>query len=164
MAQRDFTRLSRQLDEIDGWLAGGEEAVARRVDAISGWSVAQQVDHVLVVVEKSVERLMSRPEPLSRGLTWKGRLVLGLGWFPRGIARAPRGFEGREIACAELVSRLAALRARLAELAAAQDVLDRREPVVPHPYFGGLSAARTLRNAVVHTEHHLAIVRDIRQA
>jgi hypothetical protein len=134
------------------------------VPEVSGWSVAQQVDHLLMVVEKSVERLLSRPEPLSRGLTWTGRIVLGLGWFPRGSARAPKGFEGRQIACSELVARLAALRARLAELAAARDVLERREPVVPHPYFGGLSAARTLRNAVVHTEHHLAIVRDIRRA
>ncbi|KAB2963412.1 MAG: DinB family protein [Thermoanaerobaculia bacterium] len=164
MAQRDLTRLSRQLDEIDGWLAGGEDAVAQQVPEVSGWSVAQQVDHLLMVVEKSVERLLSRPEPLSRGLTWTGRIVLGLGWFPRGSARAPKGFEGRQIACSELVARLAALRDVLAELAAASDVLERREPVVPHPYFGGLSAARTLRNAVVHTEHHLAIVRDIRRA
>jgi len=164
MAQREFEKISRQLDEIGGWLAEGEVAVAKRVPEVSGWSVAQQVDHVLMVVERSVERLMSRPEPLSRGLTWTGRIVLGLGWFPRGSARAPKGFEGREIACAELVSRLAALRARLDELAAANDVIERREPVVPHPYFGGLSAALALRNAVVHTGHHLAIVRDIRRA
>jgi hypothetical protein len=164
MAQREFEKISRQLDEIASWLAEGEVAVAKRVPEVSGWSVAQQVDHLLMVVERSVERLMSRPEPLSRGLTWTGRIVLGLGWFPRGSARAPKGFEGREIACAELVSRLAALRARLGELAAANDVIERREPVVPHPYFGGLSAALALRNAVVHTEHHLAIVRDIRRA
>lgn len=164
MAQRDLTRLSRQLDEIDGWLAGGVDAVAKQVPAVSGWSVAQQVDHLLMVVEKSVERLMSRPEPLSRGLTWTGRIVLGLGWFPRGSAKAPKDFEGRQVACGELVARVAALRARLAELAANRDVLQRREPVVPHPYFGGLTAAQTLRNAVVHSEHHLAIVRDIRRA
>jgi hypothetical protein len=163
MAQREFEKITRQLDEIDDWLAGGEPAVARRVPSVSGWSVAQQVDHVLMVVERSCERLMSRPEPLSRGLTWTGRIVLGLGWFPRGKAKAPKGFEGREIACAELASRVAALRGRLAELAATRDVIERREPVVPHPYFGGLSAARALRNAVVHTEHHLAIVRDIRR-
>ena len=164
MAQREFERISRQLDEIDSWLAGGEDSVAKRVPAVSGWSVAQQVDHVLMVVEKSAERLMSRPEPLARGLTWTGRIVLGLGWFPRGSAKAPKGFEGREVACAELVARVAALRGRLAELAAASDVVERRDPVLPHPYFGGLSAALALRNAVVHTEHHLAIVRDIRRA
>jgi len=164
MVQREFDKLTRQLDEIGGWLAEGEVAVAKRLPEISGWSVAQQVDHVLMVIERSVERLMSRPEPLARGLTWTGRIVLGLGWFPRGSARAPKGFEGREIAGVELVARLAALRARLVELAATREVLERREPVVPHPYFGGLSAALALRHAVVHTEHHLAIVRDIRRA
>ncbi|HSM14493.1 MAG TPA: DinB family protein [Thermoanaerobaculia bacterium] len=156
--------IERQLGEIEGILSEGEEAVALSRPGVSGWSVAQQIDHLLIVVERTVERLMAKPEALPRGLTWTGRIVLALGWFPRGSARAPKGFEGRELTARELAERLAALRAGLAELAAARDVLERRDPVVPHPYFGGLDAARALRNAVVHTEHHLSIVRDIRRA
>ena len=161
---KELRSFERQLAEIDGLVAEGDGALALRVPALSGWSVAQQIDHTLRVVERSLARLLERPAPLARGLTLTGRVVLTLGWFPRGSARAPRGFEGREIPSAELAARLAGVRASLARLAAEPELLARPEPVVPHPYFGGLDARRTLRNAVVHTEHHLAIVRDLRRA
>jgi hypothetical protein len=161
---REIDRIEGKLVEIEGILAEGDAAVAVRVSSVSGWSVAQQIDHTLMVVERSLARLLERPAPLARGLTLTGRVVLTLGWFPRGSARAPRGFEGREIPSAELAARLAGVRASLARLAAEPELLARPEPVVPHPYFGGLDARRALRNAVVHTEHHLAIVRDLRRA
>jgi hypothetical protein len=157
-------RIERQLVEIEGIVAEGDPVVTLRVPSISSWSVAQQLDHSLMVVERSLARVLDRPEPLARGLTLVGRVVLGLGWFPRGSARAPRGFEGKERSSAELAPRPAGVRDLLARLAAEPALLARREPVVPHPYFGGLDARNALRNAVVHTAHHLAIVRDLRRS
>jgi hypothetical protein len=37
---REVSALRSQLDEIGGWLAEGEVAVAKRAPAVSGWSVA----------------------------------------------------------------------------------------------------------------------------
>ncbi|KAB2963708.1 MAG: hypothetical protein F9K18_08235, partial [Thermoanaerobaculia bacterium] len=106
---KEIQRFEGQLAEIDRLVAEGDGALALRVPAISGWSVAQQIDHSLRVAEHTVGRVLARPEALPRGLTLVGRIVLGLGWFPRGSAKAPRGAEGRECSGAELAPRVAGM-------------------------------------------------------
>lgn len=164
MGRRELERVRKQVEGIEGLASRGEEFVAKRVARVSGWSIAQQLDHVLIALERSLEKLLSEPERLPFGITWLGRLVLGIGWFPRGSAQAPRGFEGREVAAAELVERAREVAARLAELAGKEAVLGRPDPVLKHPYFGGLNAQQGLRMLAVHTAHHLRIVRDIERA
>lgn len=160
----EIVRLGRQLSEMEHIVAEGDGGLAVRVPSVSGWSVAQQIDHVLRAAEGTLARVLERPQALPRGLTLAGRLVLGLGWFPRGVARSPRFAEGQDCPCAELTARISQLRGLLARLAGDAELLACRDPVVKHPYFGGLDARNALRSVVVHTAHHLAIVRDLRRA
>jgi len=151
----------QQLDRVSAYLAEDDSLVDRRSDAVSGWSVGQQLEHVVHVIEACVERILEAPEALSRGVSWKGRLMLTLGRFPRGVAQSPAQFRGRQVSAAALRERVARLRGRFAELTTRTDLLERPDPAIPHHIFGGLSADRGLRLTEVHTAHHLAIVRDI---
>jgi len=161
---RDFDRLAAQLAEIDSLLEGGEERLGRRAPRVSGWSVAQQIDHLLKVLSGALGRLQAPGEPLAAGINWTGRLLLGVGRLPRGVAQAPRATAGLERSGAELRSAADEVRERLAEVRAGGAVLVDRRPRVRHPYFGGLSALQAIRFLAVHTDHHLRIVREILRA
>jgi hypothetical protein len=162
---KDLERIDAQFGEIGELIAGGAEALAVRAPKVSGWSVGQQVDHMLNVAHGVFYRLTGDGEEVPHGINLSGRLLLGIGWLPRGVGKSPKSVLPGEVPIAdELGARLARLRGDFQGLRFRTGLLASRRRLFKHPYFGGLDCAQTLRFLSVHTHHHLKIVRDIRRA
>jgi hypothetical protein len=166
--KRDLARLAGRLDQTAAVLGWPEDRLYLRVEEVSRWSPAQQVDHVL----QSLDLMLGRAAALVSGTdpeiqadgrpSIAGRLVLTTGWIPRGKAEAPetvlpdprpvrhRLREAHHAAC-ETVRDLASDASRVK---AASGTL-------AHPLLGAFSARAWVRFADVHTRHHLRIVADI---
>jgi hypothetical protein len=160
-------RIRAQLDRVEALLGDGSCPLDARAAAVSSWSIAQQLDHLLKVLEGSFGRLSKDRAPSERplpGINLLGRVLLACGRLPRGRGKAPRGSEGEERSAAELAAALARVRAALARLETEPERLRCKAPVLRHPYFGGLDPRQSLRMLAVHTDHHLRIVADIRRA
>lgn len=185
--RRVHAQILRQLALMAELARGPEAELAARAPAVSGWSVAEQLEHLVLVdraVLKSVRRLLddpqrqaaqsaqeAQPAPPPPGINLLGRVVLGTGFIPRGRARTlppfqpgaapPAAAVGAGIAwivgIAEIEREVRELAPRLGELEAGGGRLR-------HPLFGGLGGRQWLRFVTVHQHHHLKIVRDIRRA
>lgn len=163
----DAERIRALLDRVEAMLGDESCELGARATRVSAWSVAQQLDHLLKVLEGSFGRMAKDREPndpVPGGINLLGRLLLACGRIPRGRGKAPRGSEGEERSGAALAEALARVRAALARLEADAERLRSPIPVLRHPYFGGLDARQSLRMLAVHTDHHLRIVADIRRA
>jgi hypothetical protein len=159
------SRFSRQLDVVEKILGEGPQALPVRVAAVSGWSVGQQLDHLLQVARRSLDVVAAGSPPLARGINVTGRILLAVGWFPRGVGKSPKTVLPEDAAPLEaLASRVPPIRSVYSAVRADRALLARREPVLKHPYFGGLTPKQALAFLVCHTGHHLKIVRDIRRA
>jgi hypothetical protein len=158
---RDLERLEEVLAEVTAILAEDEAALAASRAEISGWSIAEQLDHVMKVNSSVLTRIAEKPLPLEKPINMVGRVILAIGWIPRGKGRSPKSLRGAVASRNDLISATARLRSQIDALST--ELIARRDPVVPHPFFGGLTAAQALRFMVVHSEHHMKIVRDIRR-
>lgn len=131
---------------------------AQRQPAVSAASVGWHLDHSLRVIQQ-VSQALAHSEPTA--YRWRFHLarsyVLLRGDFPRGRARAPQSVVPQQ------EPTVASLRAQVAEARQAWQALRElpRNSWFPHPYFGPLNRSMTERFLVVHTRHHLRIVRDI---
>lgn len=161
---REFVRLEAQLRQVEALVAEGDEKLGRRAPRVSGWSVAEQVDHLTKVLDRSLGLLLTSDTALPKGINLTGRLLLALGRLPRGVGKSPAAVRGADRRAGELRDALAGVRLLVTRLRASTGIFARRTPVFPHPYFGGLDAAQALRFLNVHTDHHLRIVADIRKA
>ncbi len=163
MARRasPFATLDAQLERLAGLLAEPPESLGIVRPAVSRWSVGQQIDHLLKVLQVTRQVIVSERAPLARRINLAGRLALALNWLPRGVGKAPSSVQPGERPGSALGAALAAERAAWRELAGQRELLARREAIYPHPYFGGLTRAEAVRFAAVHTHHHLKIVDDI---
>ncbi len=161
----DLERIDRQFDDIGALIAGGDEELATRAPGVSGWSVGQQVDHMLNVAHGVFSRLTGEGEELRAGINLSGRILLGIGWLPRGVGKSPKqALPAEAPVAATLDARLERLREDYQDLRFRTGLLSSRRRLLKHPYFGGLNCAQALRFLGVHTHHHLKIVRDIRRA
>ena len=158
-----FAALEAQLDRIAALLATEPDPTPLRVERVSGWSVAEQVDHMLKIVAAQLGRLAER-RPAKRGINWPGRIILACGRIPRGVGKTPEPVRGEARPRAELVAALAGARERLAAMSVDGDLWREKRPLAGHPYFGGLTPRQVLRFLAIHTDHHLRIVADIRRA
>jgi hypothetical protein len=158
------SQLASQLDEITRIVRFEPALLDLRVERVSRWSVGQQLDHILKVLDVSQRLLDGNPQPLPRGMNLLGRCVMAAGWFPRGFAKSPKFVVPADEPPADLAERAAHLRKVYCETALPAELLADRRPVYPHPVFGGLSAVEGLRFLGIHTRHHLKIVSDIRRA
>jgi DinB superfamily len=172
--RRDFARVRQQSAIVGALLRGDDRQLTARAEAVSGWSVAQQLEHLLRV-ERSVLAMLHRildpaEQSAVQGINALGRAVLLTGFMPRGVAKAPAAALPNEEAMAaasaaaaqltEVDRRIDALGLRLAELAR-----PRRSGLrLAHPRFGSLDGPQWLRFLGIHSHHHLKIVRDIRRA
>src|SRR5579864_3795534 len=111
--RRVHAQLLRQLALMAELARGPEAELAARAPAVSGWSVAEQLEHLVLVdrsVLKGVRRLLddahgqwARPaqpaqpaqqaQPAPPGINLLGRIVLGTGFIPRGRARTLPPFQ-----------------------------------------------------------------------
>jgi hypothetical protein len=166
--RRVYAHVLRQTALMAELARGPQPELAARADAVSGWSVAEQLEHLVLVdrgVLHLVRRILDGPElEPADGVNLIGRLVLLSGYIPRGRGRARPAYhptasplEAVREGIPEVDQRLQGLAPRLGEL-------ERAGGRARHVYFGGLGGRQWLRFTAVHHHHHLKIVRDIRRA
>ncbi len=159
-----LARLESQLDEITRVVRFQPALLDVRVERVSGWSIGEQVDHMIRVLEAGLPLLDGLRDSLPRGMNLTGTILLRLRWIPRGIGKSPKGVRPGAWTAFDLAERAARLRKSFCETPLSGAILADPRPVFPHPYFGGLSAAQGIRFLDIHTRHHLKIVADIRRA
>ncbi len=167
-AERHLNSFASSLAACESLASQGEARLLRRADAISRWSVAQQLDHIVEAAKYCLNfaSQVSHGEgedAASAGKTkFIGRVILVTGWIPRGKGKAPQVVVPEdEPDLDRLANRLAGLRVECGALADRSLALDTAECVARHPLLGAFTACDWLRFAGVHTRHHLKIVRDI---
>lgn len=157
-----------QARELAARAAASDERLAVRVERISRWSVAQQLEHLAIVdrgVVRALDRVLAEPErDVARRASLVGRLLLATGWIPRGVGKAPERSLPQSVEPAALRELWREAIAGLEGLAPRLDELARSRARARHPRFGWLDAGLWLRFVAVHHHHHTKIVRDIERA
>jgi hypothetical protein len=164
MGRGELGRLEAQLRVVEGLIDEGDGALGACAARVSAWSVGEQVDHMLKVLDAALARLEGGADPVPGGINLVGRICLGLGRLPRGVGKSPARLRAEQRQATELAATLSVVRERCARLGGRDELWRDRRALVRHPYFGALDARRTLRFLTVHTDHHLRIVADIRRA
>lgn len=168
MTEHRLAPLHREiLSQIDTLLGiaedSGEFPEART--RVSGWSALQHTDHMARADDGALHQLETALER-DGGPRFKlaGRVILGLGWIPRGAGKAPSGTQPEARSREEVAAALHSVRDRVGALGGRLEAIDAARGRASHPVFGGLRPAQWLRFLQVHHHHHLKIVADIRRA
>ncbi|HSG82060.1 MAG TPA: DinB family protein [Gemmatimonadota bacterium] len=162
-----YDAVLRQCEQLDEMAAQPDERLFLRAEAVSSWSVAEQLDHIARSTQAMAGAIQQalQPEATSDGRpSLVGRAILFSGWIPRRVGKAPE-FTRAQTGSREDLGRL---------LAQARGALDRLEPRlseidgapgrVNHFAFGDLTARQWLGVIRIHTNHHLKIIADIQRA
>lgn len=156
---------AKVLGQLDQWLAisRDESPWTTAPGIVSAWPPLVHAEHMALAghgsvgqLDKALEREGGPP------IHFFGRLVLLLGWIPRGIGKAPPTTAPKHIERAEIAALLEALRSRVTALDLER--IDRGRGRAHHPAFGGFTARQWLRFLDIHHRHHLRIVRDLKTA
>jgi hypothetical protein len=164
-------RLESAFLEFGGLRERLGERVHECAPSVSAWSPAQHLFHVAL----SADLAFSNVRALLRG--GGGRIVqegapnalavqvLTDESYPRGESAAPRTVTPPdEVEGAYLTNEMQLNRETLMALSADLTKVPGAEGRIPHVFLGELNASEWLRFARLHSEHHLAILRDIEAA
>ncbi len=156
------------LARVEGILGWPAERLYVIVESVSGWSPAQQVEHILLSLDRMLDVIDGLESGEDERIREKGaprlmaRALLMTGHIPRGRANAP------EMVHPDAIPSRATLREKHGEVRSAADaraesvrILPGIPGVIPHGFLGFFNAAQWLRFARIHTDHHLAIIDDI---
>ena len=156
------------VENFSQWTCDGQ-ILNQRVEEVSGWSVGEHLDHVLMadlLNMKAVRMLeMRRGKETSDGLNEAGTVVFSSGEIPLGKATAPDFVIPQPGRSAEQIEEL-----RLEvldgwkQVAPRLDEIDSTGRVLSHHAVGDLGAWQWLRFARIHTQHHQMIAGRIIEA
>ena len=149
--------LSRIVDQMQEFSRLSPRAEYRN-EEVSGWSVGQQIEHVLIAM--SGMALALRKERLSKTRKVDNQLkidVLNSGSFPRGVIQAPEISLPRVFVNHDDLKRL--LLKTSNRISGLLDLSKRS--TIDHPILGEMSRDETIRFMVIHNDHHLKIIADI---
>jgi hypothetical protein len=148
------TRLTSYLQELESLVPKYDLKSPKVSRSTIGW----QIDHSLKVINMVSKALIaSDPKLYKNNFTLIGRLLLWLGYFPRGKAKAPKQVQPSEVISIEdLKSQIKEARAQMESLAHLE-----KNAHFNHPLFGTINLDKAIRFLEVHTQHHLKIIRDM---
>ena len=162
--RRSVDRALDQLAELTV-LASNEAVLGLHAPSVSDWSVGEQVEHLrrsdLTILEAISSLDVNGPSDGSPDLA--GRLVLLLGFIPRGRGRAPGATTPIEVDPQALPRGLESVRTGFAALRADLGRLSRSHATIKHPVLGRFTASQILAFAGIHHHHHQKIIKDIRR-
>ena len=146
--------LEAQLEEMKSYVQHKAELNTKVSGAPVGWHLA----HNLKVIQSILAALEnSDPSGYRKSFSWKKELVYLTGWIPRGKARAPKTVIPEEnFSEVELREQINSARTGINLISKHSE-----KAFFVHPYFGHISRDETAKFLVIHTEHHLKIIRDI---
>jgi hypothetical protein len=148
-------RLTKQLSELERVIP----ALETLNHAVSQVPVGWHIDHTLLVISAIIARLQtSNPSTYRWQFNLTRLVVMATGRFPRGRGKSPE-------AVMPDVYDVASLSTRLQAVCEDMQTLNTIHPghYFEHPYFGQLQLKAAQRFLVIHTNHHLRIIRDIMQ-
>jgi hypothetical protein len=164
--QKSYDNLIVSIDAARRFLQ--DEEVCALEAGFSRWSVQDHLEHLLqvdelilgwirTVVDGSVDSLPpGRP-------TFRGYVVLTLGFIPRGKGRAPDGTQPRRRGRTDLLQGYDGVRGLAEELHPELPHLSRDTNIRRHPLLGCFTARQWLAFAGIHHRHHHKIIADIQQ-
>jgi hypothetical protein len=152
-----FEALKSLQDEVDEVLSRNDILNP----AVSAWSTHQHIEHVFKVNLLVLEKIKNNdPDHNRMPRTFTGMLVLVLGFIPRGRGEAPSSVLPEGISQADIMDAGSRIRELLIQI---KDTETENRFIMNHPYFGGLTSREWLRFLVIHTRHHLEIIREMRE-
>lgn len=163
---KTYAAIRGQLDEL---LALAEQAdlAAVRAEAVSGWTVGQQLEHLLLSDQTILEGFDAFLDGTSTseggGPTAIGRLILMLGFIPRGKGKAPRRVLPGALDPGGVVTGFVEVKRRFEELEPRLGELEASRATNRHPVLGAFDFRQWLRFIQIHHRHHTKIIEDIRQ-
>ncbi len=164
--QDEYRHLGLFYEAVASLLDLQDDVLFQANTDVSAWSPAQQLYHILRangMMCKGIQLLCQgrRMTDEEGGMNKAGHYVLTKG-FVRGRGKAPEAVVppddvSREVLQETLARSLKKYRETEAYLAQIPEAEGR----MPHHHLGLLNASEWLRLARLHSEHHLAIIRDI---
>lgn len=148
--------LLRLMDDTD--------SLARRDDSVSKWSVGEQLEHVAKVdagIFESIGKLLADPSEDPGRPIRRARMMLLVGFIPRGRGRSPKPYVSCGIDADEARSMLEQRKQSWVEFEPRLDEVVASRSKTPHPLLGQFTAAQWVRFAQVHARHHEKIIDDI---
>ncbi len=162
--KKEMSGLVREIGRCEA-LARDPARRAACAASVSGWSVADHLEHLLLADRRILSWLETAAGGTATtdrgGPSVTGLLVLLTGAIPRGRGQAPDGTRPEGVppdaladGWSELLERVRTLRARTEELRASR-------ARSMHPVLGSFGTWQWTRFARVHHGHHGAIIRQI---
>ncbi len=147
-------KIQVQLGEMEEYISRKSE----KNPDISKASVSWHLAHNLKVIHSILDGLEgSDPSQYQKKFSWMKELVYFTGKIPRGKARAPKNVVPEEINTeTDLKEQISRARNRISGIEELP-----KNAYFEHPYFGHIKKDDTPKFLVIHTEHHLKIIRDI---
>jgi hypothetical protein len=149
-----ITELTGKINELGHYISYAD----RENPDVSSKGIDWHLDHSLKVIIKAYEDLQSSdPETYIKNTNASRIRFFSAGYFPRGIAQAAKSvMPPDEIKIQDIYSQINEAKLGLAEI----NTLDKR-CYFNHPYFGPLHVELAIEFFIIHTEHHLKIIREI---
>ncbi len=170
--QVDEWKLTASLDKIEQqWTAvreilEDEGLFAVRNDSVSGWSCGAHAGHISLTTYQAGRDIADNlrdPERNSEGVwTEYTAPILEAGDFPRGIAQSPAEMDPAGRQREEFLQTLTDAIDAWQALRSQEDQLASCLARAQHFGLGYMTSAEWVRFCAIHTAHHLAVVRDIR--
>ena len=164
--QEEYRELGAFYDAVEPLLDWPDATLYRVAGAVSAWSPAQHLYHVLRangMMLKGIHLICQghRMTANEGAPNDAGRRVLA-GGFIRGLGKAPDAVVPPDDVPREaLQDSWSRSRKKHAETEAFLPQIPDAAGRIPHGFLGTLDASEWLRLARLHSEHHLAIIRDI---
>lgn len=151
---KENTFLATELAELEAHLKY-RDSINQSVSKVS---VAWHIDHSLKVIDAVMNSLeKSDPKAFKSNINFLRGLVLTTNNMPRGAGKASKSVTPPDIIhTKDILTQLTAVKERLLSI----DGLPRRAHF-NHPVFGIMKRKKSKRFIMVHTVHHLKIIRDI---
>lgn len=126
--------------------------------AVSNATVGWQIEHSLRVLSRIISALeKSNPNDYKSKFNFKRFLIFTTNKIPRGKVKAPQIVQPIDaISINSLKENLEKVKIKIATL----DTLPKNN-FFPHPFLNDLNVKQTQKFLVLHTMHHLKIIRDI---